>query len=364
MELLQTEDGLDLIIPMKAVGTTKEKLKDIIASPLWTCDFKLDGHFFVAYINYKPIDDYKTRFFSRNVSVETGYFSERTPHLKDLVKFANEQFSAYGPMIITGEIVHFLGKDIVTSVVGGNPEHAWKRQKELGRPVFCPFDLLAYDGEWLGNCALESRKGLLRSICEDVGMLWITDKNVLDNPSDERLWRLTPTLEMCQECFHGEDKSTFTKKDMWEWSLEHGFEGLVHKRLASLYIPGYISNDTVRVRGSKDWIKQKVKREFDVVIMSFTDARFGRTGQFEGMVGAVVFGQYKDGELVEIGQASGFDVATRQDMTDHPEKYIGKVAVVEAQERSSARDRLRHAQYKGLRDDKRPIECIYDENEA
>jgi ATP-dependent DNA ligase len=364
MELLQTDDGLDLIIPMKAVGTTKEKLKEIIASPLWTCDFKLDGHFFVAYINYKPIDGFNTRFFSRNVSVETGYFSERTPHLKDLVKQADIRFADYGPMIITGEIVHFLGKDTVTSVVGGHPESAWKRQKELGRPVFCPFDLLAYDGEWLGNCALESRKGLLRSICEDVGILWITDKDVLEEPKSDRLWRLTPTLEMAQEALCKSNQLPFTKKDMWEWSLEHGFEGLVHKRLASFYVPGYISNDTVRIRGSKDWIKQKKKREFDVVILRFTDARFGLTGQFEGMVGAVVFGQYKNGELIEIGQASGFDVATRQDMTDNPDKYIGKVAVVEAQERSSARDRLRHAQFKGLRDDKRPEECVYDENEA
>ncbi len=364
MELLQTDDGLDLIIPMKAVGTTKERLKEIIASALWTCDFKLDGHFFVSYVNYKPIDDFNTRFFSRNVSVETGYFSERTPHLKDLVRQADKKFAGYGPMIITGEVVHFLGKDTVTSVVGGSPEHAWQRQEELGRPVFCPFDLLAYDGEWLGNCPLESRKSLLRAICEDADADMVTDKVQFENPIDDCLWRLTPTLELMQECFYGCEKSEFTKHDMWNYALEHGFEGLVHKRLASLYVPGYISNDTVRIRGSKDWIKQKKKREFDVVILRFTDARFGRTGQFDGMVGAVVFGQYKNGELVEIGQASGFDVATRQDMTDHPEKYIGKVAVVEAQERSSARDRLRHAQYKGLRDDKRPEECVYDENEA
>jgi ATP-dependent DNA ligase len=361
MEMLQTADGLDLIIPMKAVGTTKDKLKEIIASPLWTCDFKLDGHFFVAYINYDNIQDTPIRFFSRNISVETGVFSERTDHLKDLAISKCLQFRDYGKMIITGELCHYLGKDTVTSVCGGYAISAWKRQEELGRPVFCPFDLIAYDGEWLGNCPLKDRKALLAAICDEVDIGVIIDKENLKDPVDKDLWMITPTLDLIQQKI-GDER--FGKDEMWNYALEHGFEGLVHKRLSSVYNPGYISNDIVRIRGSKDWIKQKKKREFDVIILRFTDAKEGKTGQFLGMVGAVVFGQYKDGELVEIGQASGFDVATRQDMTDHPDRYIGKVAVVEAQERSSARDRLRHAQFKGLRDDKNPAECIYDETEA
>jgi ATP-dependent DNA ligase len=361
MDLLQTEDGLDLIIPMKAVGTSKDKLKAIIASPLWTCDIKLDGHFFIGYINQREIEGLNTRFFSRNVSVETGVFYERTPHLKCISKEADRKFSDYGSMIVTGELCHFLGKDTVTSVVGGNPDHAWMRQEELGKPVYCLFDILEYDGDWIGDYPLRERKELLHTICHSESIDPMLTNDQMKSPTN--LLYLTPTLEILQSHI-AVCGTAFNKSDMWDYSLENGFEGLVHKRLDSIYDPGYISADKVRVRGSKDWIKQKVKRSFDVVILGFTEANYGVTGQFEGMVGAVKFGQYKSGELIEIGQASGFNVDTRRDMTDNPEKYIGKVALIEAQERSSARDRLRHAQYKELRDDKNPEECIYDEDEC
>jgi len=51
-------------------------------------------------------------------------------------------------------------------------------------------------------------------------------------------------------------------------------------------------------------------------------------------------------------------------MTHNPEKYIGKVILVQAQEKSSKNDRLRHPQWKGLRPDKNPEECIYNKDET
>lgn len=358
MQVLQTKDGLDVIIPMKASGTDATKLDAAISSPNWTCDLKLDGHYFSAYINTK--EDFSTRMFSRHVSRETGVFTERTENLRDLVSFAKGAFKNYGPMIMPGELVHYKGKDTVTSVCGGHVESSWKRQEELGRPVFCPFDLIMLDGTWLGNLPLSKRKLLLKKICKDVGISTLMDQEDFKDVTNKKLWQLTPTLDLLQ----AELGEKFSKKDMWNYALEHGFEGLVHKCLDSIYETGYISNDKVRVRSSKNWIKQKKKREFDVIILGFTDAKFGVTGQFDGLIGAIVFGQYVDGILTEIGQASGMDVATRRDMTCHDETYIGMVATIEAQERSSARNRLRHAQFKRLRTDKRQEECIYDENET
>jgi ATP-dependent DNA ligase len=357
---LQTADGLDLIIPMKASGTKKEILKSAIESDAWTCDFKLDGHAFIAYVNAKPFNGYTARIFSRNVSVKTDVFYERTEHLRVISEELKRRFQGYGPLILPGEVVHYLGKDTVTSVTGGNPEHAWKQQQELGYPVFCPFDILMYGGDYITNCDLKSRKELLLSMCEVEDIDLITDKEELKDPQERDVIRLVPTIEIMEK----ELGFAISKKELYDYSLKHGFEGLVHKRLKSIYQSGYVSNDKVRLRCSKDWLKQKVKREYDVVIMKFTEANFGVTGQFEGMVGAAVFGQYKGGKLTEIGQASGFDVATRMNMTDNPNKYIGKVALIEAQERSSARDRLRHAQFKGLRIDKNPEDCIYDEDEC
>lgn len=368
---LVTNDGLELIIPMKASSCSKEQLEQIMQDDNWTCDMKLDGHFMMAYIN--DFGDKPVRYFSRNVSRKTGYFTENTENLDCLIQTPTHIMHRFGSCIIAGELVHYKGKDVITSVINGSWTHCKEKQEELGKPTFVAFDILALGGvNYCNSVPLTERKKILHNImmeCNDAGTLDSLELINYDQYEFSDWWEVLSLDQHRRNIL--DDCNSFTKEQFWKDSQSQGFEGLVHKRKDSIYKPGYISNHQIRVWPTPNWVKQKIKREYDVVITGFTNAKHGVTGQFDGLIGAIKFSQYKkvnefdrQFRLTEIGQASGFDVETRKDMTYNPEKYLGKVALIEAQERSSANDRLRHAQYKGLREDKNPEECIYNEYEC
>lgn len=121
-----------------------------------------------------------------------------------------------------------------------------------------------------------------------------------------------------------------------------GFEGSMLKQTTASYASGK------RGHGILKW---KVTVTEDVVVMGFKPGE----NSFEGMVGAVVFGQYKDGVLVERGRCSGMDMRTRQDMTKHPEKWLG--AVIEVRHMGQMKDGWRHPQMRRRRDDKEALQC-------
>jgi ATP-dependent DNA ligase len=81
-------------------------------------------------------------------------------------------------------------------------------------------------------------------------------------------------------------------------------------------------------------------------------------GKYNTQIGAVRVGQYADGKLVEIGQASGMTDADRALMSKYPERYIGKVVTIKGMERLKS-GAIRHPQFGGMRSDKKPTECIY-----
>ena len=79
----------------------------------------------------------------------------------------------------------------------------------------------------------------------------------------------------------------------------------------------------------------------------------------KGWIGSVVLGAYVDGKLTRICTASGVNESLRKDMTDNPDKYIGKVARVEFMERT-ADGYPRHPNLKNMHEGKRPDECIWE----
>ena len=83
-------------------------------------------------------------------------------------------------------------------------------------------------------------------------------------------------------------------------------------------------------------------------------------GYFYGWKTAIHIGAYNDnGEIVEIGTvSSGLTDELRDDFAKHPEKYLNRVVSLQCMEKDSKEHTLRHAFFKGFRDDKNPQDCL------
>jgi DNA ligase-1 len=140
------------------------------------------------------------------------------------------------------------------------------------------------------------------------------------------------------------------KRSLYESVLARGGEGIMLKRLDALYVQGG--------RPVNNWLKAKKSATFDCVVMGFTKGK----GKYNNRIGALVFGQYVNGKLSELGQASGMSDAERNDMSLRPDTYIGKVVTIKGMERLKS-GAIRHPQYAGIRHDKDRHQCRWYPNE-
>lgn len=146
-----------------------------------------------------------------------------------------------------------------------------------------------------------------------------------------------------------------------------GFEGLVGKRMGSLYRPG---------RGL-DWIKLKCQRRQEFAVVGYLPL----TGSQRGIVGSLILALHRDGRFVFAGKVgTGFDQRTRSELgkmleerhaeqptaTDVPRlgglvrwAKPGVVAEIRFSEWTEGHH-ARHPSYLGLRPDKLPEDCVFE----
>lgn len=201
---------------------------------------------------------------------------------------------------------------LTASFMGSGTEVCVRKQRTSGKYVsFVAFDILACKGTDVRHLPLAERRMLLEKIVSTVDSdhVRITEQCV---PSAEAHLRFT----------------------------EQYGEGSVVKDVRAPYSGG-------RSKASLKW--KKVLDE-DVVVMGMEEGK----GKFVGMVGAVVFGQYRDGVLVERGRCSGMTDTLRQQLTD--DLPIGSVMVV-THNGVLAAGGFRHPQFSHFRDDKSPEQC-------
>jgi ATP-dependent DNA ligase len=138
------------------------------------------------------------------------------------------------------------------------------------------------------------------------------------------------------------------KHDLYQKIIKQTAEGVVLKNLYSTYIQG--------ARPSNNWYKAKKSMTIDAVILGFTTGK----GKYNTQIGAVKFGQYvntpKGWILKELGQASGMSDAERQEMSLHPQKYIGRVVVIKGMQRLRSGS-IRHPIFVAIRSDKNHSQC-------
>lgn len=151
-------------------------------------------------------------------------------------------------------------------------------------------------------------------------------------------------------------------------SRDHGWEGVVAKRRNSVYLPG---------KRASGWIKAKNWRTQTVVLGGYRRGRGARASTF----GSLLLGVYEDDRFVYVGKVgTGFDDRTLEEITRavrelecDTQPFTNDVPVTERRDAVWLRPelvgevrfgewtdggRLRHASWRGLRDDVEPKSVV------
>lgn len=309
------------------------KLEALLESPDYAAEEKIDGCHYImaAYL-----------FFSKEHVEKTDNY----PHLRDF--FYNLKMPN---LILDGEI-NYPGKtsQYCTRVTGADPNTAIIFQNANGPIHYTIFDMLRTPkGTWLIKEPYKNRRKLLEYFYN----------NFVKGTKHEQYIHLTDIAYS--------DKTRFKDE-----ILDRGGEGVVLKKLNSLYVMGK--------KPMWQWMKIKQKDEADFVIMGFESAsKETTTTDYEnwpywkeengisipvskyyyyGWIGSVKLGAYVNGTLTQICTASGIDEALRKDMSENPDKYINKVVKTGYMELTEA-GIPRHPKILEIHPDKSPDECIW-----
>ena len=269
---------------------------------------KLDGWRLLAHVREDGV-----RLYTRSGNDKTKHL----PHIAE--ELANEfpvgtwlDGEAIAITVEDGKIEAKWGS--VQSVLGGNP----KPELVAEAISFCVFDLLAFDGNDIRPLPFKTRREALEQIFA---------------ASEFNAVTLVAQAEATEENH--------------EAHLAVGFEGSMVKWLDAPYRSG--------VRGMGQG-KLKGQASCEVIVMGGKPGK----GQFDGMVGAVIFGQYKDGKLVERGKTSGMDYETRKLITHALPMLVAKQVVFEITHNGAMPSgALRHPRFLRFREDKSATEVTW-----
>jgi bifunctional non-homologous end joining protein LigD len=296
----------------------------------WLFEIKWDGYRALAFI-----ENGKLRLVSRKQNEFGGY-----PELNDLPRLVKARTA-----ILDGEIVAL--DDQGRASFSLMQQHNSDRGAQSKIPIaYYAFDLLYLDGYSLFRVDLEKRKEILRQIFEDSDVLRYSD--------------------------HYPERGIA----LYQAAKEKELEGIVAKRRGSCYLQ----------KRTREWLKVKATQEQECVIGGYTDPRGSREH-----FGSLVLGLYDDKKrLIPVGQAgTGFTQQTHLAMWKRLQKletdrspFFGKpdsprrvhfirpelVAQIKftewTHEGKTGGYRMRAPVYMGLREDKKPEECIFERPKA
>lgn len=361
---------IPVFYPMGAVTEKKEdKLKALWTHPSWIAERKYDGaRYTVHKINGK------ISLLSRQPAVATGLPVDKTDRVPHLHEFFSKRLP--NGTVLDGEIITHENceSNEVTSIMGCDPEKAIARQEERGYVSYVIFDVIHYDGEDLTHLPYYQRRALLEGLYTKLGL----------NEFDKIL--LAPV--------YTEDREQ-TYLDI----VAGGGEGVVLKNNLGTYQK---SSDPKKPKKPKNtWVKVKKYDTFDVAIMGFTEPTREYSGghvedwqyweapkgewflkgslsaenlitdgntpvtkdYYMGWIGAIVFGQYIDGELTRLGQTDGIADAIKIKIKDgDPELAVGQVMEVGSMRQNKSTGALVHPRFLHARPDKVKEQCILGED--
>jgi ATP-dependent DNA ligase len=325
--------------PQAAVGGDLKAAEPYWDDSHYVAQEKLDG---ARYILHKD-EQGRVKIYSRQISKVTSEPVIKTEQLRHLA----DEFDKLVPngTVLDGEVVApgLSSSNLVTRVTGSKPDRALEVQQEHGFLEYRAFDCLAFSGTLLTDLPYEKRKQFLSN--------------------DWKRNRYIKPLNAYGGHY---------KRSLYTSVVEEGGEGIILKDLRAHYFQG---------ERHKSWVKVKRQKTFDVVFMgvelaSEVSVKKGATTatktRIAGQVGAIKYGQviikaaYQNGlfevpesrELTTLGTVSGFDDATRADLTENWKDYVGRVFECTGQEQFKS-GAIRHPRWVQWRDDKNAEDCIY-----
>jgi len=346
------------IYPMLAGGGT---CKDKWENPNYWAEEKVDGARYLMFIG-----ETGNRFTSRQKSRKTGLPVEKTENVPHL---ANASLPCLAGTILDGEMQHYDFSQTV-SVMGSKPDRAISLQEKIGFIHYYAFDILEYKGESVRNRPYRERRKLLEQVEREIfGLLGIEH------------FQITKVVKS-------------DKKQFYETIVAKGGEGVILKHIDGLYEDGTRSGDWIKVKKyitddvvimgadkpTKEYTgKSKTWRYWETVSvnkdkyldkeMTIADGlRFGciplTKAYFMGWIGAIKFGKYKNGKLIELGQTSGIEDEMKELLSDGrheiKKEYIGQVMEIGAMEQIKKSGAYRHPRFIKLRPDRDAESCIWE----
>ncbi|HLA74354.1 MAG TPA: DNA ligase D [Gammaproteobacteria bacterium] len=312
-----------IIDPMRATLVDKP-----FSNPEWIYEYKWDGVRALCFIA-----DSRARLFSRKEK-ELGF---RYPEFAKLHNYIKAEQA-----ILDGEIVSLDQNGIpnfqqLQLRIGLKGKADIQRAATEHPAVYYAFDLIYYNGLNLMHTPLIARKALLKQC-------------LIENPV---------------VCFSDHTKGT--GEALFRKAAKSGLEGVIAKHRDSLYTQ----------KGSGAWLKFKVVKRQEVVIVGYTNPRGTRP-----YFGALVVGLYDDNKLHYVGRVGGgfnhrsleqvyelmrklrTDEEPPFEETSHPNEPVNwikpqLVCEVKFSEWTSDK-RMRHPVFIGIRDDKDPHECKFE----
>jgi bifunctional non-homologous end joining protein LigD len=302
--------------------------------PEWFFEIKWDGYRAIAFV-----DKGEVRLLSRNQNDLTAQYAD----LHDLPSFLNAKTA-----ILDGEVVALdehgrSSFSLMQQRTGFRDRNRRLTPQADISVLYYAFDLLYLDGYDLRRVPLEDRKQALVAIL---------------TPSD--------TLRLS-------DHFVANGKALFDVARQKGLEGILAKKRASFYDE----------RRSREWLKIKITHRLEAVIGGYTEPEGSRE-----YFGSVVLGLYEQkGNLIHVGQAgSGFDHKALaqlwqllKPLETKTNPFHGKVealkkvhwirpklvAEIEFSEWTHLTEeggpKLRAPVFLGLRDDKDPKECVFEQ---
>ena len=196
-------------------------------------------------------------------------------------------------------------------------------------------------------------------------ILYANGESVMDRPLRKRKVILHEVLQE-SEIVSIVDSFPEKGEDYFQAAQKMGIEGVVAKRLDSMYLPGIRSSD---------WIKIKKSLTIDLVVGGYIPGN----GDREQYFGGLLMGAYDHGQLVYVGRVgSGFALAELQEIISHflpriqspfsnppptaDVKWVEPNLVVQVTALEVTHDgHLRAPVFLRTRDDKDPQECTMDQ---
>lgn len=347
----------------------------------WCMQEKKDGCFY----QLEKIDNDHIYLFSRTKSKKTGELAEKGGNVPHIIEWAREYLP--DDTVLLGEIYIPGGhSNDVTSIMGCLPKNAIARQEASDWVHYYVFDCIYYAGNNLCDNTFETRAG--HYLEGQLGYYFTTDNTLVG----QRYVEMATTYTLKENINIGIECNSFQEK--LNEIFATGGEGAVFKRLDSIYEPDkrpmtcfkmkeHVDSVDLVIMELLDPVKEYTGKELDTWPywhdIKLQEEFYVTENAIKGVIesdrfypvtkhyffkwkNGIRLGAYKNGKLVEVGRvASGLTDEMREDMAEHPEKYIGKVAQISCMSLNKKDHTVRHPVFERMRPDKDENDCLLDE---